>query len=458
MKLYSTPPLIMHGGAVFPWSQLLQDRYTVEDRFEEEYELFTRQGDELWLPRRLATGTPELDLRTAGIPAEYAVTFTAKHEDQARVVAESKNLITLGRSHIVQAPTGYGKTYVGCALIGHTQRRALVLTTKEDLIKQWREAARNTLGLTDDQIGEWRGDVVPQKHQPFVIGLVHSVLKGPARYPQWMFDQFGVVMADEVHRMGADTFTQAMWWLPARLRLGLSATPYRKDGKDVVFQSHIGDIEVVGEQETLIPTVIMEHTAWKCPRRIVKDKKTGRERMERVAHKPGRVMHIVKTMAVDTRRNVLVAKFVRLAYEKGRTIVVFADTMEHLKAMRVAILASGVKEKDTGWYVGLDADVYEMPRKQREAAREKAKLARVIFATYKMFSEGTDLPWLDTCVLGSPRGDVNQIVGRIRREYPDKKVPLVYDPVDMDSSVFAAYAKNRMNWYSSLGAKVNVYR
>jgi superfamily II DNA or RNA helicase len=74
-----------------------------------------------------------------------------------------------------------------------------------------------------------------------------------------------------------------------------------------------------------------------------------------------------------------------------------------------------------------------------------------------MASEATDIPWLDTCVLAAPRANVVQIVGRIRREYPDKKEPVVLDLVDVDSTVLRNYAEARMKWYKSLGAEVKVF-
>ena len=45
-------------------------------------------------------------------------------------------------------------------------------------------------------------------------------------------------------------------------------------------------------------------------------------------------------------------------------------------------------------------------------------------------------------------------VREVRREYPDKKQPVVMDVVDADSPVFANYAANRKKWYRSIGAEV----
>ena len=78
----------------------------------------------------------------------------------------------------------------------------------------------------------------------------------------------------------------------------------------------------------------------------------------------------------------------------------------------------------------------------------------MIFTTYTMMGEGTDVPWLDTCILAMPRADVRQPVGRIRREYPGKNPGVVMDLIDNDSPVFAGYAASRGAWYRRLGCVV----
>ena len=71
-----------------------------------------------------------------------------------------------------------------------------------------------------------------------------------------------------------------------------------------------------------------------------------------------------------------------------------------------------------------------------------------------MMGEGTDIDWLDTCILAMPRAHVIQPVGRIRRACEDKKPPVVIDIIDEDSPVFKNYAKSRAKWYISIGAIV----
>jgi len=95
--------------------------------------------------------------------------------------------------------------------------------------------------------------------------------------------------------------------------------------------------------------------------------------------------------------------------------------------------------------------------KADKIARDAEKTRPVIFTTYGMCSEGTDLPWLDTCLLAMPRSNVIQPVGRIRRQCEGKRLPVVIDMVDTDSPVFMSYARARMKWYQNLGSEVHDY-
>ena len=67
---------------------------------------------------------------------------------------------------------------------------------------------------------------------------------------------------------------------------------------------------------------------------------------------------------------------------------------------------------------------------------------------------GTDIPWLDCCVLATPRSNIKQPVGRILREHPGKPRPVVLDFVDSDSPLYAAWARLRELIFAELGATV----
>jgi superfamily II DNA or RNA helicase len=72
---------------------------------------------------------------------------------------------------------------------------------------------------------------------------------------------------------------------------------------------------------------------------------------------------------------------------------------------------------------------------------------RIIVATYQMASEGYDNPELDTLILASPKGNVEQAVGRILRK-KNKNAAVVVDINDC-ISIFNNWNKKRQTFYKS---------
>ena len=328
-------------------------------------------------------------------------------------------------------------TVIAMEVIARVGKKTIVVVTKEDIKDQWVAAAKKILGLTDKEIGIVQGAKMSIKGKKLVIALIQSVSK-EGKYQPSMFDSFGLVIWDEVHRVGADTFSNSAWLFKAKLRWGLSATPERKDGKDIVLYAHIGKIKVATDAMLLKPKVLLVYSRWKVP--LVQ--RNGK--MVPLPHSPGKTMHINKILANNAKRNGLITDFVLKAYNKGRSIIIFADTKNHLEILQVALRKAGILGKDIAMYVG------GLSKKEREAAKVKP----VLLATYSFTSEATDIPWLDTMVFATPRSDVVQIVGRILREYPDKKQPVVFDIIDNSSPVFQGYANKRMAWYRKIGAEI----
>ena len=89
----------------------------------------------------------------------------------------------------------------------------------------------------------------------------------------------------------------------------------------------------------------------------------------------------------------------------------------------------------------------------KTADLKKSNECRIIIATYQMASEGYDNPGLDTLLLASPKGNVEQAVGRILRR-KNENLPLVID-VNDTISVFNNWHRKRLSLYKSKKFKIN---
>jgi superfamily II DNA or RNA helicase len=442
-------PMRYGATAVYKFKPNLERKFQFKSRFGDDVSLsrHDKQSGELHLPRAVCP-IGSFDMRDAGEKVTFPKTPTPL-DNQVKLFDETAAFLKMGLSGVVCAYTGWGKTVLGYYAAAMVGRKTLVITTKDDVYQQWIEGAKRFLGLQDWQIGEIRGDKCEVQGPIFCVAMIHSLSKD-GKYPDWIGKGFGLVIFDECHRVPADQFSEVVFMFPALLRLGLSATPRRADGKDLLVQAHIGPIRARTEAELMIPKVLRRATDWSCPRSMQFDAETQTNVVKRIPHSPGKTMHVEKIVARDVDRNALIASIAKDCYDKGRHLVVFSTLLDHLEAIKLQCVRLGLKASETGMYVGTQGKAEKM-------LREAEKTRPIIFATYSMMSEGTSLDWLDTCLLAMPRSNVVQTVGRIRRVHDHKRPPVVIDLVDNDSPVFQSYAKSRQRWYQSIGAEILDY-
>lgn len=440
--------LSIGAGAVYPYSDELVESCQRKSRYGDDFSLVRviGQGDSrrVLVPRNMAPGGLK-DLRVDGTPCKFKSAFKPRNDEQARVISEAVQLLATGHNFMVEAPTGFGKTWCAADIIAKVGKKTLIVVTKEDIRDQWIAAFKAILGLeVGSGIGLIQGDTCITANQKVVIAMIQSLHKD-GRYPEHVFREFGLAVWDECHRVAADAFAQSGFRIPAKLRLGISATPDRKDGREEVLYAHIGPVLVRSESAPMTPRVIAQRSPWEVPYRR-KRLKDGSFTMVQIPHSAGKAGHVVKILANHYPRNNVMATFISAAYKKGRIILFQSDLREHLETMFGLLVAKGIPPADIGYYIG----------GLSSSAREVVKKRRVILATYQMTAEATDIPELDVLVLGTPKSDVRQIVGRVIRYLPGKKQPVVFDVFDSTSSVFNGYWGSRRKWYESIGAKVEL--
>jgi superfamily II DNA or RNA helicase len=455
-------PIMVGGGAVYPYKETWLSIGEREAKFPDEdgntkYNLFRVVGTDkhkrIWVPRNMVDITDAIDKRERGVDVDFTSNFKPRNVEQTRVCKETVALLKAGRSFMVRAPTGFGKTYCVSHVIGWVGKKTIVTVTREDIVDQWLKAFKEVLGLELDDIGFIAGDTCDTVGKKIVIAMVQSLAK-EQRYPEHHFRDFGLAVWDECHRVGSDYFSQSCFRVPALLRLGVSATPRRKDGREEVLHAHIGPVMVRSEVAPRGFRVITQESPWYCPTEP-KANKDGTWKMDKatgailrgpIAHSAGRCSHITKMLMHHHGRNRILINFIATAYKAGRKILVQSDFKDHLEMLASMLPTLGVPVCDIRFYVG------GLTQTQREVAKSK----RVIFATYQMTAEATDIAEVDTLVMCTPKSDVEQIVGRARRELPGKKETLIFDIQDRSSPVFDGYADSRLKWYRTQGAVVQV--
>ena len=316
----------------------------------------------------------------------------------AEVVKALKDNRTLN-SCVLQADTGFGKTYILPQIAADLNQRTLILADRNLLIKQMYDEFTSN---TDEDV------VVLNSKKPKLgsvnIATLQMFLQNP-EYAKELSKKIGFVVVDECHIAPADKFIRVISSFPAKYRLGLSATPTRSDGLTQVISDVFGDKKIVAKNPNkLLVKIIGVFT--KIP--VFYNKRSEFEKGF--------------TKAVTSKESLSLLKETIVALKKsGRKIMVYSTyksiqevgqkVMEEL-GLKTAIINSEVSHKERDKII---ADFNE--------GSLDGLIAGVIM------SKGISIHRLDTIISMAPhtKESIVQTIGRLRRDHSDKQIPLFID-------------------------------
>lgn len=151
------------------------------------------------------------DIRPVRIVGEWALPALRWYQTQALAAWEAAR-----RRGVIGLPTGAGKTLVALAAIARLGVGALVLVPTRVLLDQWARALARVCPHPIGRLGDGDHRVLPITVATYASGVIWAPRIG---------DQFGLVVVDEAHHVGAWCPAEVLEMLPAAARLGLSATP-----------------------------------------------------------------------------------------------------------------------------------------------------------------------------------------------------------------------------------------
>jgi superfamily II DNA or RNA helicase len=138
-----------------------------------------------------------------------------------------------GGRGVVVLPTGTGKTFVAILAMHAVGRPALVITPTIDLMTQWYSELRLAFDVPVGLLGGGYHDI-----QPLTVTTYDSAHTHVERWG----NRFGLLVFDECHHLPGASYMNAAIASLAPFRLGLSATPERADGLEMLVESLIGPI------------------------------------------------------------------------------------------------------------------------------------------------------------------------------------------------------------------------
>tara|TARA_B100000963_G_C22631851_1_gene675341 strand:- start:1425 stop:2726 length:1302 start_codon:yes stop_codon:yes gene_type:complete len=343
------------------------------------------------------------DIKINSQPREY----------QKQVIDDIHKEILKNESCIACLYTGWGKTFASLYIASLLKLKTLIIVNKETLLEQWKEQITHFTGVTPGIIQSNKIDT----SQFITIGMIQSI--STKEYSKDTFSSFSFTIFDETHHYCSKVFSNAFYKIGSKYNLGLTATLKRADKLEYTLEWFLGK-PVVNVQLLLIQPEIHIYNFYEHQPNTIKYLINGK------VNSPATITSITE----NTKRDEFILKLIKDCYITDRKILVLTDRKAHCDRLKNLL---------NGFSVGL---YYGGMKKEDLIVSNNCK---IIIATYQMASEGYDNPDLDTLILASPKGNVEQAVGRILRK-KNKNAALVIDINDA-ISIFNNWGKKRQTFY-----------
>ena len=413
----------------------------------EPFELYRENDTKIYIPKHYGIkkiGPPTKNTLFPGKPITCKFNGGLREYQQTIINAYHEHRNKYGGG-IISVGAGRGKTVMAISEIATVGLKTLILVHNTVLLNQWRERLEQY--LPDARIGIIQGKKINVMNKDVVIGMIQSISnpKKDAEYPKEVFEDFGFLIIDECHHMGAKMFCRCLMKTMFKYCLGLSATPDRNDGLTKVFKYFLGDIcykdtsiQKTEEEQALDHIPDAEVLVYK----FMHDAKDYCGVLLNWQKKPNITLMESNIASFIPRTDFIISLLPGLI-SQGRKILILTSRRDHIADILMKIEENEIAT--CGPYVG----------GMKEAALEETKQKQILVATYSMAEEGFDCQALDTLIMATPKKALEQCAGRILRKKKNDRthIPLIIDIKD-DFSNFSKWFKQRLKHYQEKNYKL----
>jgi superfamily II DNA or RNA helicase len=297
-------------------------------------------------------------------------------------------------------------TVMALDIISKLRQKTIVIVHKEFLMNQWIERIQEF--LPGAQVGKIQGPVFDIEGKDIVIGMLQTLYAKD--FGSKAFAPFGLTIIDEVHRIGSEQFSKALFKVMTPYMLGISATVERKDRLTNVLYMFIGE-RIYHEERSKDDKVTVRGI------KFVTNDNDFNETDYDFRGNPKYSTMISKICNYGPRSDFIVRILSDLFVEyPDKQVMVLAHNRALLVYLYESIQHKGFAS--CGYYIG--------GMKQCDLDATEGK--QIVLATYAMAAEALDIKSLSTLVMASPKTDITQSVGRILRVKGNN--PIVIDVID----------------------------
>jgi len=303
-------------------------------------------------------------------------------------------------SVILKAPPSFGKSYIMPYIVKEVGEKTLILVDRTDLVSQMYGEFSKNISKGDYKVLEKTDKELADVN----ITTFQFLLKNPDVVEK-LAKEIGLVVVDECHTISIGAFTKIVNNLPARLRIGLSATPTRSDGLTEALHDVMGNTVIEGENPDSLKVrylilkqpVYFTYTLARTPVQAWNKFYSSPE-----------VVEIATKLAIKMLR-------------AGRAPLIYSTYKDAQETVQEFLKREGVSSAVIN---------QKTKKKDREEILEKFQKREIdVLISGTITQKGVSIHRLDTIInmANHTKESMEQLVGRLRREHPDKKSPIFID-------------------------------
>ncbi len=365
----------------------------------------------------------EVSILTSKLDLSYSKVLQPNSMQEAFTLNIEEIIRSGGKRALLISATGTGKTYASAFAIRKLfsknilhGKKALFLSHREQINRQALDSYKRIFGKTIpmELLSGTHNDIKKARSASFLFSTMNMMAKEHIR-KQFTSQEFSVIVLDECHRSGAESYQKIIKYFHPELLLGMSASPERTDSFDVfqLFDHNIAcevRLQQALENEMLCPFHYFGITDLEIEGEDNDD-------LRRFRH-----------LTSDRRVQYILERAEYYGYSGQRVKgLVFCSRKEEARELSEKFNATG--RYNTVMLSGDDSQEYRLEAIERLVSDTGEDKLDYIF-TVDIFNEGVDVPEINQVILLRPTESpiiFVQQLGRGLRKAEGKEFVIVLD-------------------------------
>ncbi len=310
------------------------------------------------------------------------------------------------KSGLVILATGLGKTFLsGFDIIQSKSTRILFIAHVSEILRKTKNDFEDLIPDRSDEMFMFNSEEKNPTKFNIHFSTIQSIHqeKNLKKFPK---DFFEYIVVDEAHHAAANTYLQVLNYFKPNFLLGLTATPFRSDEKEIV-PLFGGNVIFRMDQEQAIKEGYLANIEYKgfYDNIDYSDIRWNGNRYD--------IDDLNKKLLIESRDKAIIEKFKNINEDDDK-VIGFCTSIEHADYMEKVFNDNGIKSISIHSKSESSLSRYNSTEKKSLLSRFRKGEFQVAF-TVNMFNEGVDIPEVSTILMLRPTDSLTVFIQQIGR-------------------------------------------